>query len=74
MSVNVAKQIEKGSVFFEHAYGEELQLTAKSTPTRNDDGQWEWEAVTNDGRDVHYLITEGYEHYGPNITLTSVYS
>lgn len=81
MSIEIAKQLEVGSVFYESEYGIELTLETTTKPIRTEDGQWKWSAIVIDSHpegeypvddsEIDYLITEGYAHYGPKISLDS---
>lgn len=78
MSIAIAKQLKIGDVFYESSYGSELEATVTEAVTTTVDKdsrtQYRWKAETSAGHEISYLITEGYEHYGPRITLTPMYS
>lgn len=65
-NVDVAK-IKVGDVHYEYDLGQEIESTVITEPVRSGDGQWSWEAKTNDGKFIRYMMTEGLAHYGPNL-------
>lgn len=80
MSIQIAKQLEVGDIFYECEYGVGITLETTTKPIRTEDGQWKWTAEIVDtscnksfevGTAVDYMITEGFAHYGPKITLDS---
>lgn len=64
-------RIAKGTVFHERDYGYDETSTATTNPCYNPEtGQWTIVGkVHSDGRMVDFLITEGYEHYGPMLSI-----
>lgn len=78
MSIEVAKRLAVGDVFYECEYGVQATIKVTEKPYRTDEGQWKWKGEiieTTDNNimmlgECDYLITEGYEHYGPRISLT----
>lgn len=69
---SVAKTLVVGSVFYENGYGRSIKLICISTPVCND-SQWTWKAMSECGKEIDYLITEGLEHYGPKVSLEPDY-
>lgn len=70
------KQIKAGDVFYESALFSVLELTATtdSVPTTTKDGQvqWKWKATSpKKAGEISYLVTEGMEGYGPNLSKTN---
>lgn len=68
---NFYTSLQVDDEFYEEGYGETIHLRVVE-PTivtvDNDTTQYTWVAVDVDtGREIDYLITKGYEHYGPNI-------
>lgn len=66
------KSLQAGDTFFESGYGEELELVVTEdtqTVTLNDGTvQYRWKAhPVGSSSIIDYLITEGYEHYGPKV-------
>ena len=63
--------LDVGDEFYEYGYGEELHLIvteATRTIQTDDMTQYVWKAKSIAGGDeIDYLITKGYEHYGPKI-------
>lgn len=56
-----------GSVFYECDYGMCIKLKVTSFITFKDN-QWTWTAVDlGSGEEVDYLVTKGFEHYGPKL-------
>jgi hypothetical protein len=61
-----------GDVFYEFAYGENLEMTVVEEVT-HENGQYRWIAEDKNGERFNYLITDGYEHYGPKIYSMPAY-
>lgn len=69
------KNLKVGDVFYEaHQFGGPRKMTTKTVPEieivdmlGNEMVQWKWIAVDEDGKSVHYAITEKLEHYGPKL-------
>lgn len=67
------KDLDVGSKFVEYdSFCGSVTAVCTQKPTQNVDGdgkvKWRWKAqVVGTGRDVDYLLTEGFEHYGPRI-------
>lgn len=66
------KTLKEGDEFFEYGYGETIHLIVtegtQTIQTQHGDTQYVWKARMVDNNDnIDYLITEGYEHYGPKI-------
>lgn len=55
-----------GDVFYECASGINFKMIVRTKP-EFDNGKWSWTAIGSDGNIIDYLITEGFEHYGPKI-------
>lgn len=66
------KDLNVGDVFYEFAFGENLEMTVVEEVT-NEYGQYRWVAEDKNGERFDYLITDGYEHYGPKIYSMPVY-
>lgn len=60
------KNLNVGDVFYESAYGIDLKMTVVE-PVTHENGKWNWIAENKDGTRCNYLITDGYEHYGPKL-------
>lgn len=60
------KDLNVGDVFYECASGTNLQMTVVKE-VAHESGQWRWVAEDKTGERFNYLITDGYEHYGPKI-------
>ena len=65
------KDIHKGDRLWDSGQYGSVEFIVKDEPTHID-GKWEWIAITNDGEDS-FLITDGFEHYGPRIYKKPVY-
>lgn len=72
--------LDVGDEFYEEDYGQRIRLQVTEGTTikmMESEGrrQFVWKAieildlsdVEYTGREIEYLITEGYEHYGPNV-------
>ncbi len=70
---NIAKQLKKGDYFIEEDYGTRILCKVTSDIVEeNDQVKWTAKVVESDenynlSKKVDYLITRGYEHYGPKI-------
>jgi len=61
------QNIKAGDIYYECSSGCNLQLQAITQPY-NENGAWQWKAIrVKTGDMVDYLITEGYEGYGPKL-------
>lgn len=68
------KNLKDGDVFYECEYGMsyqykvvgDVQITMYED-TNTERHQWQWKGVSPDGREVDFLVTEGFEHYGPKL-------
>ena len=60
------KDLKVGDVFYECAAGYNLEMNVVD-PIVYENEQWKWVAEDVDRNRVNYLITDGYEHYGPRI-------
>lgn len=64
----IIENIKIGDIHYEFDYGFGIKCEVLTLPVRNDDGQWEWKSKNlNTGEKIDYLITEGFEHYGPKL-------
>ena len=61
-----ASNLNVGDVFYECERGQNLRMTVVE-PVIHENGQWVWIAEDDSGEKFDYLITDGYEHYGPQI-------
>ena len=51
---------------FEYLLGMKCEVI--SQPIRSSDGQWRWKSRNlKTNQEIDYLVTEGSEHYGPNL-------
>jgi len=60
------KYLKVGDVFYERGFGDMLKMVVVEEVS-HEDGQWRWAAEDINGERVNYLLTDGYEHYGPKI-------
>lgn len=65
------KNMKKGSVFYEVAYGRTYTFTLIEEPTRLEDvdnhPRWTFKGRGVSGNIQEFVITEGFEHYGPKL-------
>lgn len=66
------KDLNVGDVFYECEYGENLEMTVVEE-VAHENGQYRWVAENKNGERFNYLITDGYEHYGPKIYSEPMY-
>lgn len=66
------KDLNVGDVFYEFAFGKNLEMTVVEEVT-HEYGQYRWVTEDKNGERFDYLITDGYEHYGPKIYSMPVY-
>ncbi len=78
MKLSEITELEIGDVFYEAAYGQNIMMTVATKPvvsTGVEDRQVvDWTAINKDGRTTEYQITEGLEHYGPQIYRQPAYA
>lgn len=62
------EDIKIGDIHYEFDYGFGIKCEVLTTPIRNNDKQWTWLSKNvNTGEEIEYLVTEGFEHYGPKL-------
>ena len=72
--IDVSK-IKVGDIHYEYEYGIGIKCKVISKPRRNKEGKWTWQAENlKNGSVIDYLVTEGFEHYGPNLYDYEAYS
>jgi hypothetical protein len=79
----VINDIEIGDTHFECEYGCYIECAVITKPVRTEstserDGkvsvQWTWKSKNKlNDKIIDYLITEGFQHYGPNLYNEQVY-
>lgn len=72
----IVEDIKIGDVHYEYEYGQELVVTVKTLPVkeeREDDNYWTWTSETKEGKVVEYGVSDKYSHYGPNIYTYPAY-
>lgn len=73
MRISDPMELKIGDIFYECEYGINFPMTVTEEPVF-DSEQWKWKAVNELGYEVNYLITKGFEHYGPKIYSMPVYT
>lgn len=67
ITANNAYQLRIGNRLLERGdLGESIYSIVTSMPFQNGP-QWTWLAAAMDGHTIDYLITAGFEHYGPHV-------
>ena len=71
-SYNELKEMKVGEVYYESSQYGNIKFTVKSAPveTYNEGlqrNQIRWVGAVEGSEDIHFLTTEGLEHYGPRI-------
>ena len=64
--------MQVGTVFYECEYGMNLKMKVTTKPVF-ENNQWKWKAEDHMGNEVDYLLTKGFEHYGPRIYSEPAY-
>ena len=76
----IIENIKIGDIHYEFEYGFAIKTKVVTLPVRNDEGYWSWdsEIISDDplrnGEIVHYGVTEGLAHYGPNLYDNEAYT
>lgn len=60
------EDLDVGDTFYECYMGMNVEMIVETKPSF-EDNQWRWTAKNQEGNIQDYLITKGYEHYGPKI-------
>ena len=68
----ILEDIKIGDTLYEYEYGHCIKSVVLSQPKRKEtaDGeiQWTWTSEICGTEDtIDYMLTEGYQHYGPNL-------
>jgi hypothetical protein len=64
----VIENIKIGDIHYEFEYNCGIKCAVIASPIRSDDGQWRWKSKNvKTGQEIDYLVTDGFEHYGPNL-------
>ncbi len=68
----VLEDIKIGDIHYEFEYGFGIKCEVITQPERIENGgdvQWKWKSrnVNNPEKEINYLVTEGFSHYGPNL-------
>lgn len=72
MRISDPTELKVGDVFYECHHGMNFRLVVTEVPIFRDD-KWQWKAVDSKGMETNFLITKGYEHYGPKIYRQPAY-
>lgn len=76
MSIQIARTLKKGDIIYECDYGTNIKIEITTDITRTDNGgevSYKWEAVSDTGDTIDYMISERYPHYGPKLYLDPQY-
>lgn len=65
--------LQMGDVFYECEKGTNMKMTVV-TPVVFENNQWKWQAKSEQYEFIDYLVTKGYEYYGPKIYSRPMYS
>ena len=67
-SLDIVKKMQINDEFIELVSYASIIVRCTEAPVRSETGAWRWKGVRVDnGQEIDYLITEGYEHYGPKL-------
>ena len=74
------KNLKIGDTFWECGYRTNVEYTVTDPPKVDtvyfedrEVNQWAWKAISTDGNEIDFLITEGFEHYGPKLYYYQAY-
>lgn len=67
------RTLKIGDVFYECAYGHCIKFTVTEAAVKVND-QIRWKASSENITETEFLITEGFEHYGPRIYSEPAYT
>lgn len=62
----LSKNLDVGVVFYEVVNGVDFEMSCTEKPTVSDN-KIEWVAENYDGVKQQYLVTKGFEFYGPKL-------
>lgn len=63
----IVENIKVGDVHYEFEYNICVKSTVQTLPTVNEDGNWVWQSITDNGSVIDFLVNPKYSHYGPNL-------
>jgi hypothetical protein len=63
----IVENIKVGDVHYEFEYNFCTKSTVQTLPTLNEDGNWVWQSVTDNGKVINYLVNPKYPHYSVNL-------
>lgn len=63
---NAIDLVKTGTQLLESEFGMDLKSIATS-PAFYVGDKVSWTAIGNDGKSINYLMTRGFEHYGPHV-------
>lgn len=70
-------EMTKGQVLYDEGRYDNLRITLIEDPTETVDGEFtqlRFQAITDDGEELRYLVTKGFEHYGPKLYTYQAYT
>lgn len=64
----IIESIMVGDIHYEFEFNVGIRCEVITKPEKDEENVWRWKSRnTNTGKEIHYLITEGFEYYGPNL-------
>ncbi len=64
----IVNDIQIGDIHYEFDYGFCVRSQVISKPVRDSEGRWTWQSKhLKTGNIIDYMVTEGFEHYSPNL-------
>ncbi len=74
LSIKELEKMQVGETYYECQYGMNKQIMILTEPKWDQHHvQLTWTARNEENNVIEYLITEGFEHYGPRIYRTPIY-
>lgn len=67
------KTLKKGDTFYECQSGQNIEATVTSDVIHMG-AVYTWSAVDEEGNELSYRITEGFQHYGPRLYTSPQYA
>ena len=64
----IVEDIKIGDIHYEYDLGMGIKVEVITLPVRSESGYWTWKSKqVSTGKEIDYGVTEGLEHYGPNL-------
>jgi len=64
----IVEEIKVGDIHYEYEMGVGIKVEVVTLPERSEGGKWTWTSErVSDRKPIHYLVTEGMEHYSCNL-------